>query len=163
MSAHAQGNEGRIVQVRDAAASDAAALADLAEQLGYPCTPEDMASRLPGTGESAHERVIVAEDRVGGVVGWITVRETVHIHSAPYADVSGFVVDQAFRGRGIGKLLMAEVERWSRARGLGAIRLSTNIKRTEAHRFYESLGFRIIKTQYALKKDLVDAPPHPGA
>ncbi len=45
------------------------------------------------------------------------------------------------RGQGIGRALM----RWSvdraRERGCGLVQLTTDRRRTEAHRFYESLGF----------------------
>ena len=141
------------IGIRDALASDAAGLATLADQLGYPTEPSVIADRLQKI-DPELERVIVAVHDVHGVVAWLTVRAAVHIHSAPHAEISGFVVDETMRGMGIGKRLMAEVERWARSRSLTTIRLSTNVTRTGAHRFYESLGFRVMKQQYALTKEL---------
>jgi GNAT superfamily N-acetyltransferase len=141
------------VGVRDALASDAPGLARLAEQLGYPTEPSVIADRLREI-DPQLERVIVAVHDAHGVVAWLTVRATVHIHSGPHAEISGFVVDETMRGVGIGKRLMTEVEQWARTKGLPAIHLSTNVKRTDAHRFYESLGFRVTKQQYALTKEL---------
>jgi GNAT superfamily N-acetyltransferase len=121
---------------------------------GYPTTPKEITERLPRVSEPRQERVIVAVNGANEVVAWTTVRIAVHIHSAAHAEVSGFVVDERMRGRGIGRLMMAEVERWSRENGLSAVRVNANITRTGAHLFYESLGFRIIKQQYAFRKDL---------
>ena len=142
------------IHVRDAEMTDAAGLARLAAQLGYPTEPKEITERLSSAKGPCQERVIVAVDGTNEVLGWTTVRIAVHIHSAAHAEISGFVVDQSTRGRGIGRLMMTEVERWSRENGLPAVRLNANITRTGAHRFYESLGFRIIKQQYAFRKDL---------
>ena len=142
------------VQIRDAIAADAPALARLAEQLGYPTQPAEIVARLPKENEPCQERVIVATNSANDVVAWTAVRTASHIHSAPYAEISGFVVDESMRGKGVGKRPMAEVERWAIGNGLSAIRLSANVKRTEAHRFYESLGYKITKQQYAFRKEL---------
>lgn len=152
----AQSKEARLpdVQIRDATAADAAAVARLAEQLGYPTQPAEIVARLPIADDPHPDRVIVATEAAGGVVAWTTVGIRSHIHSAPYAEISGFVVDQRVRGKGIGKRLMAEVEQWAMGNKLSAIRLSANVNRTEAHRFYKSLGFKVIKQQYAFRKEL---------
>ncbi len=138
---------------RDAAASDAAALSALARQLGYDAAPREIVSRLERM-DTRVERVIVAVDGDGAVVAWTSVRATEHIHSGRYAEISGFVVDEACRGRGVGRFLMAAVERWAREEGLAVLRLSANVTRTRAHSFYESLGFARTKQQFAYRKEL---------
>ena len=142
------------IQIRDAKASDAPALARLAGQLGYPAQPAEIIARLPKESDLRQERVIVVTNGAETVIAWTAVRTAVHIHNAPYAEISGFVVDESMRGKGIGKRLMAEVEQWAIGNGLSAIRLNANVRRTESHRFYESLGFSITKQQYAFRKDL---------
>jgi ribosomal protein S18 acetylase RimI-like enzyme len=58
-------------------------------------------------------------------------------------DRSGYLrliaVDDRFRGRGVGKLLLAELERRHLQRG--GIVLLAAATNTEAHRFYERLGY----------------------
>ncbi len=143
-----------MITTRDAVAADAPALARLSAQLGYPVTPKQIADRLSRVADSGQQRVIVAMDQPNNVIAWTAVRVTEHIHSEAHAEISGFVVDETWRGRGVGKLLMAEVQRWASERHLPFIRLNANIKRTEAHKFYQSLGFTMTKQQYAFKKEL---------
>jgi GNAT superfamily N-acetyltransferase len=45
------------------------------------------------------------------------------------------------RGGGIGRRLMAYAVQRARDRGCRLVQLTTDKRRTEAHRFYESLGF----------------------
>ena len=45
------------------------------------------------------------------------------------------------RGRGIGAAMMREAVAIARAAGADMVQLSSNAARTEAHRFYERLGF----------------------
>jgi GNAT superfamily N-acetyltransferase len=142
--------------IRDAALADAAAIARLAGQLGYAVAAPEIAGRLPPVAAGGHERVLVAENELG-VVAWTTCAVVTHIHTGAYVLVSGFVVDQDLRGRGIGRLLMAEVEAWARARGVTSIRLNANAKRDAAHRFYQALGFQKVKEQYSFQKDLTGA------
>jgi hypothetical protein len=52
-------------------ADDAAALAALAEQLGYPTTPAQVAQRLAELDASAEHAVWVAEGAGGRVAGWV--------------------------------------------------------------------------------------------
>ncbi|WP_137990114.1 GNAT family N-acetyltransferase [Streptomyces vilmorinianum] len=45
------------------------------------------------------------------------------------------------RGGGLGRELMARAVERARARGCGLVQLTSDKRRTEAHRFYASLGF----------------------
>jgi GNAT superfamily N-acetyltransferase len=71
------------------------------------------------------------------------------------AEIGGLVVGESHRGQGVGQLLMQQAEEWARARGCRAVYLRTNVIRTDAHRFYERLGYTRIKTQHAFRKNLV--------
>jgi GNAT superfamily N-acetyltransferase len=57
------------------------------------------------------------------------------------------VIHQDFRAKGIGKLLIDEVKHWAKEKGINKLSLRCNVKRTEAHLFYEHLGFKEIKQQ----------------
>lgn len=50
-------------------------------------------------------------------------------------------VAAATRGQGIGALLMKEAISRCRAAGCGLVQLTTDRRRSDAHRFYERLGF----------------------
>lgn len=145
------------VTIDRAKVSDAPELARLAGQLGYSVSPDDVAAAIAHMGEKAEEVVIVARDspgETGRAVGWTSVSVVRHFYTPTVAEISGFVVDESMRGRGIGTLMMAEAERWAGASGCPAIRLRANAIRLDAHRFYERLGFSRTKQQYVFVKKL---------
>ena len=67
------------------------------------------------------------------------------------AELSRLAVALAMRGRGIGRALTAHCERRARAAGWPAIALWSRPAQVEAHRLYESLGYR-----RAPERDTVD-------
>ncbi len=62
------------------------------------------------------------------------------------------MINSDYRRIGLGRLLMATAEEWAIAMDSSMIRLHSNIIRGEAHRFYESLGYKITKTQHSFAK-----------
>lgn len=130
--------------IREAAASDAAALAALSTQLGYPAKPEEAAKRLAALGPG--NAILVAEEE-DAVLGWIHVCGIRFFQSPPFAEIGGLVVDEAARGKGVGKLLVQAAVRWAAEQGYGKLRVRSNVVREDAHRFYEREGFRRVKTQ----------------
>ncbi|MFP5286484.1 MAG: GNAT family N-acetyltransferase [Thermoanaerobaculia bacterium] len=140
------------MNIRHAIAADAAALAALSTQLGYPARPEEAAERLSALGAGA---LLVAEEG-GAVLGWIHVCGIRFFQSPPFAEIGGLVVDEAARGRGVGKLLVQAAVRWAAEQGYGKLRVRSNVVREDAHRFYEREGFRRVKTQAVFDRRLLD-------
>lgn len=139
------------VTLRLASAADAARLAELSVQLGYPCSRGEIVERLAALEREGQHAVFVAE-RGRAVVGWVHVFALRTVESDPRAEIGGLVVDAAARGSGVGRALMQRAEAWARARGLAAVTLRSNIIRKEAHAFYEALGYTLTKTQHAFRK-----------
>ncbi len=133
--------------------TDAAAVAELAAELGYPSTEAQISRRIAAVAGRDGEHAIVAELE-GAVVGWTHVRVMACLESEPYAEIWGLVVSERVRSRGVGTALVAECERWARARGLATIRLRSNVVRTRAHALYERIGYRVIKQQKVFEKNL---------
>jgi ribosomal protein S18 acetylase RimI-like enzyme len=63
------------------------------------------------------------------------------------ATVMGVVVDERFRGRGIGRQLLEAVEERMRASGVASVFLNVVINNRPAARLYESLGFLPLEVQ----------------
>lgn len=141
------------MNVREATAADSAALAALSTQLGYPTQPEEAVERLRALGERPANAILVAEED-GAVVGWIHVCGMQFFESPPFAEVGGLVVDAASRGKGAGKLLLEAAVRWAAEHGYRKLRVRSNTIRADAHRFYEREGFRRVKTQVVLDREL---------
>ena len=57
------------------------------------------------------------------------------------ATVESVRADSALRGQGIGTKLMERAIDMARAKGCVLMQLSTHKSRTDAHRFYDRLGF----------------------
>ena len=148
------------LRVRPANAADAERLAALSTELGYPSSPEQIQRRLRPLDGDADHLVSVAEvqagqdGEAGRVVGWIHAYVSRVIESNPRAEIGGLVVDTGFRGAGVGRRLMEHAEGWARSKGLEAVYLRSNVMRQDAHRFYQGLGYKIIKTQHAFLKKL---------
>lgn len=60
----------------------------------------------------------------------------------PQALLDAVVVSRTQRGRGIGEAMVREALLMARQAGCYKLILSSNLKRRDAHRFYEQLGFR---------------------
>lgn len=86
--------------------------------------------------------VLVAEVD-GAVVGTcqLIVFRHLHMRGARCAELESVHVQRELRGRGIGtKLASVAIER-ARALGCHRVQLTSNLARTDAHRFWEQMGF----------------------
>ncbi|MBN2086315.1 MAG: GNAT family N-acetyltransferase [Anaerolineales bacterium] len=129
------------ITIRPATTADSPAIAGLVTQLGYPSTEAEIASRLAPILARPDYALWVAEAS-GSVVGLTGV--FVHLaveYDGLYGRLLGLVVDEPFRGQGIGKKLLDQTERWLRERGVSKLTLTSGKQRAEAHRFYRRLGY----------------------
>lgn len=143
-----------VVRIRRAEEDDAAALAALSSQLGYPCEPREAAERLRALLPPTDHAVFVAETAEGTIAGWLHVSICRLIESPLRAEVNGLIVDESRRSQGAGKRLLEVAERWARERGCQHVNLRSNILRERAHVFYLRAGYEHYKTQKAFRKKL---------
>ena len=139
--------------VRRLAAEDAAAVMELCGQLGYPGTIEELRGRLETMARS-EGRVGFAATLEAELVGWIDAAVERHLQAEDTVVIGGLVVRETARGVGVGKRLCEEVERWAREQGLGRVRVRSQIKREDAHRFYVRDGYRQVKTSLVFEKSM---------
>jgi GNAT superfamily N-acetyltransferase len=141
-------------KIRPARSSDHARIAELAGQLSYPSTSEEIARRLQGIKSSAEAAVFVAQLETAEIAGWIAVFVYRTVEADARAEVSGLVVDERFRSQRVGEHLLSRAEEWARENGCRAIGLRSNAIRDRAHAFYERHGYAHVKTQKAFRKQL---------
>jgi len=139
---------------RAATPADAESVAALSCQLGYPSLPQAVHQRLERIQRDDNRAVYVAELAGGGVVGWIEVFAYELLIAELRAEIEGLIVDERYRGAGIGRQLIGRAEAWAKGRGCKAVYLRSNIIRERAHAFYRNLGYETIKTQLAFEKRL---------
>ena len=142
------------VKIRRAKSSDAARLAALSTELGYPATPREMKSRLSRLKPAADNAVFVAENGQREVVGWLHVSVTRLLEVPLRAEVNGLIVSEAHRSQGAGAELLEMGERWARGKKCVGMSVRSNVIRERAHKFYERHGFAHYKTQKAFHKPL---------
>lgn len=151
------GTTGRDVtglQIRRLAADDAEAAAELSGQLGYVCPAGDLRDRIEEL-SLAPDRVAFAAVLDGQIVGWIDAAMERHLQSPASAVIGGLVVREDTRGLGVGKRLCLEVEEWARSRSVPLVRVRSQIKREDAHRFYLRDGYRNVKTSLVFEKTVL--------
>jgi GNAT superfamily N-acetyltransferase len=135
-------------------AADAAAVADLATQLGYPATDLAVGRRYDLIKDRPDASLFVACDEEDRVCGWIHVQATYLLEANPRAEIWGLVVSERARGGGAGRALVEAAEEWTVRQGFDVITVRSNIVREKARGFYEHLGYKVIKTQNAFRKTL---------
>ena len=140
--------------VRPARMCDCSGMAELAGQLGYQCTPEEIGERLKDMQELNQYGVFVFELPKGQLAGWIGVYLFRSVETGTWAEINGLIVDHRMRCQGIGKALLNAAELWARSVGCQTISVRSNVTRDRAHRFYEGNGYGHVKTQKEFHKGL---------
>jgi predicted N-acetyltransferase YhbS len=126
--------------IRSAEPRDSEALSRLIGQLGYEASAAEVAERLAAM-HAEGRRVLVAE-LDGAVVGCLSTSVMRVLHRpAPVGRISMMVVDESLRGRGIGAELVRVAEHTLAEQGCSMVEVTSHVRRTEAHRFYERLGY----------------------
>lgn len=138
--------------IREAFASDAPRIGALCVQLGYDVPAAHVERTIARRGPDL-EIFVAVVPRVG-VVGWATVAIVETMTATRHAELQGLVVDDEYRGGGIGLLLLERVERFARDAGVRLVRLRSNVLRERAHAFYERAGYASPKTQRVYEKRL---------
>jgi GNAT superfamily N-acetyltransferase len=141
------------VTIRPAQLSDADAIAVLTKQLGYDVEPSIVADRLSRILPRGDQQFLIADDN-GRSVGWVHMAIAEFVDSGAFVVIAGLVVDRDHREQGIGRTLLGHAEAWAARHGHSIVRLWSSSTRTEAHAFYEHVGYTNIKTQYSFMKPL---------
>ncbi len=77
----------------------------------------------------------------GLVVGMLNLRLERQLHHArPAAEILEFAVLKSHRGKGIGCALFSQALDWAKENGCELLEVACNQKRTDAHRFYRTMG-----------------------
>ena len=134
------------IEVRHMNTNDAEAVNTLSQQLGYPVSIQQTHQNINAVLNSNEHTAFVAVSKTK-IVGWIGAAQAIMVEATPHCEINGLVIDQYYRGYGIGKLLVEKVKEWAKENGNDTLSLHCNIKRVEAHLFYEHLGFKEIKQQ----------------
>ena len=139
---------GGEVVIREAGTADAAQLFELIRSLGHDVDAGGIARRTHDLQSSGLPQLVAIENEA--VVGLCGLHEMTAIHrSEPVGRITILVVHEQRRGRGIGRSLIVAAEAHLRRRGCGLIEVTSNDRLTDAHSFYEHLGYRRTSKRFA--------------
>lgn len=135
--------------VRAATAHDAAEIARLLTLLGHPTEAGTVAARW-AEWAAAGNTALVAARPDGTLAGVATLHQMTVLHRPrPVGRITALVVDTAARGQGLGRALVAAAEAALAADGCGLLEVTSNVRRTDAHAFYEQLGYERTSLRFA--------------
>ncbi len=140
------------IDYRPAESGDREVISELLKQLGYEVTPQQVIQRLQAIRQRQGEVIVASDGR--RVIGCINAISDLRLAAGEVGELVSLVVDTEYRGQGIGKALVAEAIKVLKNNGCNRVRVRANILRADAHRFYNSLGFRENKSQKIFLLDL---------
>ncbi|WP_299174105.1 GNAT family N-acetyltransferase [uncultured Allomuricauda sp.] len=90
-----------------------------------------------------NQELVVIEDESGRVIGTLQLSFIQYLtyQGGIRAQIEAVRVHEAYRGKGIGKILFQWAIEQSKLKGAHVVQLTTDKKRPEALAFYQSLGF----------------------
>ena len=102
--------------------------------------------------------VLVAETEGGSLIGFLEVGLRSHAESCdprqPVGYVEGWYVAKNYRGRGIGKKLLAAAEDWARSQGCMEMASDTQMDNALSQSVHERLGFQVVERSVNYRKKL---------
>lgn len=143
-----------MIKIRDLTIDDLEGLIKLLEQLwiGKPID-RDAVKKVIEKGLKSDNQIYICATEDEKVVGYcsLTIKNNLWM-SANLGNVDELVVDSDYRNRGIGKLLMNEIQKIAKRHGCKGLELDSAFHRTSAHEFYSKLGFE--KRAYLFIKEI---------
>jgi len=138
------------VNIRKATVDDVPRIGSLPDQLGYPTNRKALRDQLIFLLNHPDHLLVVGE--------FEEVEAVMSIHFVPqialkgdFAIISYLCVDEIVRSNGIGEKLEAYCTNMAIDRNCDRIQVHCNIKRVDAHRFYERQGYKESRKYFSKK------------
>jgi len=140
------------VTIRKACESDSREILSLINnELEYPDVSfEELSIKMIRMREQGNYYIFVAVIDEN-IVGFITIVQGVALEiKSDYFRILELAVSKAHQNKGVGKLLLGQVDALAAEKGVSYISLSCGLHRTGAHAFYERSGYS--KTSFTFAK-----------
>lgn len=138
--------------IRNINESDYEIISELIKQLGYSSNVASVSGRLSKINGSKDYKTLGAEigDKIVGFIG--LCKMYAYEYDGEYVKVAALIVQEEYRGKGVGTKLIEAGEKWATEEGAIGINLNSGINRKETHEFYKSRGY--VTKGYSFSKKL---------
>ena len=123
------------IRIRKIREEDAETVSSLSLQLGYNLSPLETADQIKEVIASNDNCTFVALHNEK-IIGWIHAFKTIRLETKTFIEVGGLVVDENYRGKGVGKILVSKIKEWCIEQKISSLRVRCNTKRKEAHQLF---------------------------
>jgi len=121
--------------------------------MDFTVNKEDVQTRLAMVLDHPENRVLLVTEG-DAVLAYAQIRDSYDIGLEPYLEIIQLLVKKSKRSKGVGKLLLQEIETLARSKGFSGVKLHSNIIRSRAHVFYERNGYNYFKCSKFYEKNL---------
>src|SRR5687768_2851012 len=101
-----------MIITREVTPEDAPHISALSYQLGYTVSVQQTLQNITALLQSGNHTVFVAVDEK--VIGWIGISYQISLEIPPLCVVMGLVINEEYRNKGVGRLLIERAKQWSR-------------------------------------------------
>ena len=139
--------------IREAEMKDASSLANLLGQLGYPTSESSSQDKIKIYSGDGYKMLMGESDNK--VIGFISLHWYISPHQPGYIGrITAFCMDETVRSQGLGTLLLQAAEQFFKEIDCCKIELTSNLKRSRTHHYYDKLGYEQVSKHYVkfLKK-----------
>ncbi|EHJ56970.1 hypothetical protein HMPREF9318_00598 [Streptococcus urinalis FB127-CNA-2] len=135
--------------IREVRVEDASSIQIISDKsLGYPVSIELIENQIRHLkDDKSHIIRVYVDDDTNDVLAYVEAEIYQALYSEKGLNILGLAVLEEAQGKGIGKKLMAELERIAKESSFAYIRLNSASHRKQAHAFYESIGYKSDKIQ----------------
>lgn len=141
------------ITIRKIHEDDATAVSLLSQQLGYVLSPFETAHQIKEIAASSDNSAFVALDEEK-IIGWIHAFKTIRLKTKTFIEIGGLVIDENYRGNGVGKVLVERIKAWCIEQNITSLRVRSNVKRLDTNKFYLNIGFSESKEQKVFEMEL---------
>jgi len=119
------------------------------EALGYDINVESVKRQIEKLTNDKNQHIIIGyeDENTRKIIGFVHAQMYESFYSDLGFNILGLAVNPDFQGRGIGRKLMNKLEDYTVENNISFIRLNSAMKREEAHKFYEHIGYTCDKVQ----------------
>ena len=130
--------------------ADAPEVAEICKfSLGYDVDVENVEKQIEKLTNDKKQNIIIGyeDENTRKIIGFVHAQMYESFYSELGLNILGLAVNPDFQGRGIGRKLMNKLEQYAVENRISFIRLNSAMKREEAHKFYEHIGYSCDKVQ----------------